>query len=203
MSVMRMERFRLLSRRGVRSRRMGIAFLSQSMDVFADFFQKSGRALKSLRCSIAAVELSRNCIDLPTCFIHKAYDLSGFGLPMQNGPVSSQLVHQPGVGGQSGGLASFFQALVFFRAHADAGAVGLLVYTFVLLSCHGVPSVGGFGVRGLPASCVLTSKCYACVEIGDFFTSIWVDSGFVYCDTYRFGTTSFSYVLAYTPEPFL
>ena len=45
---------------------------------------------------------------IPAHCVHEADDLPGLLHPVEDGPVSRQLLHQPGVGGQSGGAAPAF-----------------------------------------------------------------------------------------------
>lgn len=76
----------------------------------------------------ATVECPGHGVDVPASLIRKGDGSSRLLLPVALGAVSLQLSHQPGVGGQSGSPAFFFQQVVFLLAHPDAGAVCLCVH---------------------------------------------------------------------------
>jgi len=78
---------------------------------------------KLLRCTIAAVEIAGDGIDLPARRIHKVNGTPSFRLPVQDRAVGCQLRHQPCVGGQIGRGTLFLQQVIVLGTHADAGAM--------------------------------------------------------------------------------
>ena len=114
--------------RGLCLYRIGVPQLSHLPELLHHLGQAADGKTQLLGGAAAAVECPGHGVDVPASLIRKGDGRSRLFLPVEYRAVSLQLSHQPGVGGQSGSPAFFFQQVVFLLAHPDAGAVCLCVH---------------------------------------------------------------------------